>query len=142
MIIKCIDNTGKNLPTKLHSHYGWDKEMEFSQITIDKDYIVYAILYIEDHPFYMICSDDYDGQYVNYPHLLPSVLFEIIDEAKSKFWVTETKGNNGFESGKNSNVGFNELFKDEYFYGKLVEGYENEVKIFSSIKKQIFEENP
>lgn len=141
MKVKCIDNSGTNLPPQLFSHYGWNKEMEFHEITIDKKYVVYAILYIEDNPFYMICGDDYDGQYVNYPSLLPSVLFEIIDETKSKFWVIETKVNINVESSKNTDIGFKELFKDEYFYGKLVEGYENEVKIFSSIKKKIDEEN-
>src|SRR3989339_1517063 len=123
MIIKCIDNTGRDLPLELFSHRGWNKEMKFHEITIGKKYIVYAISYVEDHPFYMICGDDYDGQYVNYPSLLPSILFEIIDETKSKFWVTETKDNLDFESGKNSDVGFKEFLKDEYFYGKLVEGY-------------------
>lgn len=141
MKVKCIANSGINLPPQLFSHYGWNKEMEFHEITISKEYVVYAIMFIEDHPFYMICGDDYDGQYVNYPSLLPSVLFEIIDESKSKFWVIETKDKFKVKSGRNTDVGFRELIKDEYFYGNLVEGYENEVKIFSSIKKMIDDEN-
>lgn len=141
MIVKCLDNTGINLPTQLFSHYGWSKEMEFPEVTVGEKYVVYAILYVENHPFFMVCGDDYDGEYLNYPNLLPSSLFEIIDSTKSKFWLTKTKGNLNFKSSKNKDVGFKELLKDEYFYGKLVEGYENEVKIFSSIKKQIDEEN-
>lgn len=137
MIVRCINNIGLNIPSQLFSHAGWNKEMEFHEITIGKKYVVYAILHIEDHPFYMICGDDYDGLYVNYPNLLPSVLFEIIDETKSKFWLTETKNSLNNESGKNTDAGFKELFKDKYFYGKLVEGYENEIKIFSLIKNKI-----
>jgi hypothetical protein len=141
MIVKCIENTGINLPTQLFSHPGWNNEMEFPEISLGKKYVVYAILYVEDHPFYMICGDCYDEEFVNYPDLLPGNLFEIIDNTNSKFWIIVKKGNFNFESGKNRNVGFKELLRDEFFYGNLVEGYENEVKIFSSIKKKIDEEN-
>jgi hypothetical protein len=141
MIVKCCNTTGEYLPSKLFSYYGWTKEMDFHGITIGKEYIVYAILFIEDHPFYMICRDDYDGQYINYPSLIPSILFDIVDEKKSKFWVTKTKNNINTDSSKNVDIGFKELFQNEYFYGNLVEGYEKEIKIFSLIKKKIDEEN-
>ena len=134
MIVKCIEKTGYNLPEELFSHGGWSKEMIFNEVTLDKIYVVYAILYIDDQPFYMICGDDYDGEYVKYPDLLPASLFEIVDESKSKFWLTRNK------KGKNE-FGFKELFKNEYFYGELVEGYEKEEKIFSMVKKKIDEEN-
>ena len=140
MRVRCINNTGENLPTQLFSHFGWNNAMEFPQITIGKEYVVYSILFIDDHPFYMICDDDYDGEYLNYPNLLLSNLFEIIDNTKSKFWVTEKKYI-PFKFRKNKDVGFMELLRDEYFYGKLVEGYKNEIEIFSSIKNKIDKEN-
>lgn len=133
-MVKCIEKTGNNLSEELFSHGGWNKEMIFNQVTLEKEYVVYAILYIDDQPFYMICGNDYDGEYVKYPHLLPASLFEIVDENKSKLWLTRDK------NGKKE-FGFKELFKNEYFYGELVEGYEKEERIFSSIKKKIDEEN-
>lgn len=131
MIVKCIENTGKNLPKELVSFHGWNREMEFVKVTIGKEYVVYAIVYIENHPFYMICGDDYDGLYVNYPELVPSVLFEVIDNSKSIFWI----------SNKTKDIGFKEIIDDEFFYGNLIEGEEENIKIFSSMKIEIDKEN-
>ena len=95
--------------------------MEFVKVTIGKEYVVYAIMYIENHPFYMICGDDYDGQYVNYPELKPSALFEIIDDTLSKFWITDSKNNLKDYSGMKKDVGFKEMLENEFFYGNLLQ---------------------
>ena len=134
MKVKCINDTGINISEKLFSYGGWNKEMTFNEVRIGKIYVVYAILIIEDQCLYMICGEDYDGNYVKYPDLLPASLFEVVDERKSKFWLTRTK--NG-----RTEFGFKELFENEYFYGELVEGYENEEKIFSLVKEKMDQEN-
>lgn len=132
MIVKCIDNKGVNLPIELFSHYGWHKNMNFEQISIGKPYVVYAIVHLNNIPFYLVCSDIYDGKYITYPSLLPSGLFEIIQNHHSRMWCLK----------KNSkDIGFKEILYDEYFYGNLVEGHENEVRIFQSIKQKIDQEN-
>ena len=131
MIVKCVENTGKNLPKELFSYHGWNREMEFVKVTIGKKYVVYAIKYFLGHPFYMICGDDYDGLYINYPELVPSVLFEVIDNSESIFWISNRK----------KDIGFKEIIEDEFFYGNLLEGDEENVKIFSSMKRKIDNEN-
>ncbi len=132
MIVKCIENNGRNLPIQLFSHQGWNSEMEFDEITIGRIYIVYSIIHVEDVPFYLICGDSYDGEYVTYPSLFPSNLFEITQNQQSKFW----------QSSKDSkNIGFKEILFESHYYGKLVEGYKKETQTFLTIKQKIDQEN-
>lgn len=140
MIVKCIENTGENLPKELLTYHGWNKEMVFLKVTIGKEYVVYAIMYVENHPFYMICGDDYDGLYVNYPELVPGVLFEIVDNSKSFYWMLNSIENKE-ERISRKNIGFKEIIEDKFFYGNLLEGDEENVKIFSCIKRKIDNEN-
>ncbi len=132
MIVKCIDNTGKKLPSQLCIFRGWNKNMEFKEVTIGKKYVVYAILHVNDIPSYLICSDIYDGEYVTFPSLLPSCLFEIVQNQHSQYW--HIKNNS-------KDVGFKEILNHKYFYGNLVEGHEKEVKTFLHKKKLIDKEN-
>jgi len=132
MIVKCIDNTGINLPEDLLVHYGWNKSMIFEEITIGKTYVVYAIIHVKNIPCYMVCSDIFDGQYITYPSLLPHSLFKTVQDKYSKFWYSK-------EDSKD--VGFKEVLQDEYFYGNLVEGYEKEVQMFLTLKRKIDQEN-
>ena len=115
--------------------------MEFHEVTVNKKYIVYAISYHFDHPFYMVCGDDYDGEYVNYPHLLPGCLFEVIDDRYSNHWIEKEIKNDksGYENTKR--VGFKEYVENEYFYGHLLEGYKKEVKQFAQAKELLDKES-
>jgi len=128
MIVECIENTGINLPSVLLSHDGWHRDMEFEELTIGKTYVVYSILHVDDVPFYLICSDIYDGRYINYPSLLPFNLFGIRDNTSSEFWQAKKDS---------KDVGFREILLEEFFYGHLVEGYKREVQIFLNNKKRI-----
>ena len=125
MIVKCIENIGINLPEEILTRHGWDRSMKFEELTVGKTYVVYAVLHIKNVPCYLLCSDIFDGQYITYPSLLPYSLFKTVQNKQSKFWYSK-KGS--------KDIGFKELLRDEYFYGKLVEGYKKEVQVFLSIK--------
>ena len=141
MIIKCIDNSGNRLPERLLVLHGWNEDMEFNGITVGKNYTVYAISIHFDHPFYMICGDDYNGVNINYPELLPGCLFEIIEDSYPSYWIEQNIKNNksGYENTKR--IGFKEYVENEYFYGNLLEGYKKEVMQFAVAKELIDKEN-
>lgn len=132
MIVKCVDNTGINLPENILVHNGWNTSMIFDEITIGKKYVVYAIIHVKNIPCYLVCSDIFDGQYITYPSLLPHSLFKTVQDKQSKFWYSK----DGSED-----IGFKEILQNEYFYGNLVEGYEKEVQMFLTIKRKIDQEN-
>ena len=141
MIVKCINNSADYMPEKVFLFYRKNRDIEFQTITVGKEYLVYAISYHFDHPFYMVCGDDYDGEYVNYPHLLPGCLFEVIDDRYSNHWIEKEIKNDksGYENTKR--VGFKEYVENEYFYGHLLEGYKKEVKQFAQAKELIDKES-
>ncbi len=85
-----------------------------------------------DIPFYLICGDTYDDEYVTYPSLLPSSLFEIVQNKQSTLW--QLKQNS-------MDIGFEEILNDKYFYGNLVEGFERNVQAFLTVKRKIDQEN-
>lgn len=132
MIVECIENKGINLPEEILSRHGWDKSMKFEELTVGKTYSVYAIMHIQDIPCYLICSDIFDGQYITYPSLLPYSLFKTTQNKHSELWRTK-------EGSKD--IGFKEVLHDEYFYGRLVEGYKREVQIFLALKAKVDQEN-
>lgn len=137
MISKCKYNSGHYLDSALfEKYYGWHDQMIFNELTIGRSYIIYAILKIENYKFYMICGDDYDGIYINYPQILPSELFEITNNNRSKYWIDSQKTH----SNSNYRIGFKEFVEEEFFYGNLVEGYEREINIFQKWKSLIDEE--
>ncbi len=140
MIVKYINNTGKCLPERLFILQGWNPDKEFHSITIGKNYIVYAISCNLGHPFYMICSDDYNGTNINYPELLPACLFEVIDDRYSIYWIEKEIKNDKGRYMNTKVIGFKEFVKNKYFYGNLLEGYKKEVKQFALAKELIDKE--
>ncbi len=140
MKVRCIDNKGKWLPEKVFSFYNNDNDLEFTEVELGKEYIVYAISYNLGHPFYMVCGDDYDGKYVNYPHLLPGCLFEIVDNTPSTFWIEKEIKNDKSRYMNTKKIGFKEFVKNKYFHGNLLEAYKKEVKQFALAKELIDKE--
>lgn len=138
MKIRCIHNTGQFLNSDLLGRYdGWNEKMEFLSITPNNLYIVYAISIINNHKFYMICCDDYDGIYINFPRLLPFELFEVTEKEWSKHWYKQSS----IPSESDYKIGFKEYVEEPYFYGNLLEGYKRELDIFAHWKRLIDEEN-
>lgn len=138
MIIKCLYNTGKYTPKDFFVQYNWTEEMKFTELTIGKEYTVYAVFRLFNHPCYLICNDIYDGVSYQHPMFYPATLFEVTDDTPSKYWI---KRKRIFNNENNMNdIGFPDILNDEYFYGGVVEGYRKEVQIFQRWKKLIDKE--
>jgi len=139
MNIKCIDNTGINIPKEFFELSGYSEKMIFEALSLDKLYMVYAVFTLKNSRCFLICNDFYDGASYNYPMFYPSSLFKIIDNKVSKYWINKEDKNN-FQTGKDNDLGFPNIINEEYFYGKLVEGYDREESIFYNYKNLIDEE--
>ena len=127
MKIRCIANTGANLPESYFlPHLGYKKESEF-QLSVDKEYIVYALYEWEGKIWYYICDD----RYTYYPIHNPAPLFEVVDNRTSKYWRFKLAPNGLLT------LAFEQWFSDPYFYDKLTDQEEQSVLIFEQVKDLI-----
>ena len=124
MKIRCIANTGASLPENYLDPYGdFTKELEF-QLTIGKEYVVYAFYERQGQVWYYIADDDY----MYYPMQNPAPLFEVVDNRLSKYWRFDLKPNGLLR------VAFSQWFTVPYFYDKLTDQEPAEVDLFKRIK--------
>ena len=127
MKIRCIANTGANLPESYFlPHLGYKKESEF-QLSVGKEYIVYALYEWEGKIWYYIC----DERYTYYPIHNPAPLFEVVDNRISKYWRFKLAPNGLLT------LAFEQWFSDPYFYDNLTDQEEQAVLIFEQIKDLI-----
>ena len=127
MKIRCIANTGANLPESYFlPHLGYKKESEF-QLSVGKEYIVYALYEWEGKIWYYIC----DERYTYYPIHNPAPLFEVVDNRISKYWRFKLAPNGLLT------LAFEQWFSDPYFYDKLTDQEEQAVLIFEQVKDLI-----
>ncbi len=127
MRIRCIANTGTSLSeTYLDPAVGRTKETEF-QLTIGKEYTVYALYQLQGSIWYYICDDGY----TYYPQQNPAPLFEVVDNRLSSYWRFKVYPNGLLK------LAFEEWLSDQYFYDKLTDGEETEVLIFEKLKELI-----
>jgi hypothetical protein len=74
MKVRCLSNTGDLLPESyLKSEFCYTKKTEF-QITVGKEYIVYALYEWEGNVWYYVCDDNY----ICYPQQNPSPLLRLL----------------------------------------------------------------
>lgn len=85
----------------------------------------------------MVCCDDFDGEYINFPRLLPFELFEVTEKEWSIHWHIQSH----IHCESDYHIGFKEYVEEPFFYGNLVEGYKRELDIFANWKRLIDEEN-
>ena len=125
MRIRCIANTGTFLSeTYLDPAVGRTKETEF-QLTIGKEYTVYALYQWQGSIWYYICDD----QYTYYPQQNPAPLFEVVDNRLSSYWRFKVYPNGLLK------LAFSEWLSDQFFYDKLTDGEQREVLIFEKVKE-------
>ena len=124
MRIRCLATTGNHLPAAyLAAPLGLTNRTEFD-LTVGKEYVVYAIDTIDDRTYFFICADSF----TNYPMRVPAPLFETIDGTRSKHWKTVTRANGLQETAIDAWI------SDPYFHEKLVEGNAAAVALFASHK--------
>jgi hypothetical protein len=127
MIIRCIANTGASLPESyLNPGVYLTPKTQFN-LTIGKEYIVYALRAYQENAWYYICDDNY----TYYPMQNPAPLFEVVDDRVSKYWRLKLEPNGVLR------IAFEEWFADPYFYDKLTDQEEAEVSIFEKVKERM-----
>ncbi|MEC4985068.1 MAG: hypothetical protein SAJ37_11710 [Oscillatoria sp. PMC 1068.18] len=127
MKVRCLANKSKFLPENyLDPVRGYTKELEFN-LTLDREYIVYAIKSARGQTWYYLCDD----RYTYYPIPNPAPLFEIVDNRLSQYWRLKLAENGLLE------IAFAEWLTDNYFYDKLTDQEEKEVLIFERVKELI-----
>ncbi len=125
MRIRCIANTGVSLPESyLNPGVYLTKETEF-QLTIGKEYTVYALRAGKENLWYYICDDNY----TYYPVQNPAPLFDVVDDRVSQYWRIKFYPNGVLR------MAFEEWFADPNFYDKLTDQEEAEVLIFEKVKE-------
>ena len=125
MKIRCIANTGAALPESYFlPHLCYQKETDF-QVTVAKEYVVYALYEWEGKIWYYICDDNY----TYYPIHKPAPLFEVLDDRVSKYWRFKLEPNGLLT------IAFEQWFSEPYFYDKLTDQEEREVLIFENVKE-------
>ena len=125
MIIRCIANTGEDLPENyIDPARGYTKKIELP-LTVGKEYVVYAIRSWQGIVWYYICDDNYSY----YPIQTPAPLFEVVDNRVSKYWRFMLNPNGVLR------FVFEQWFTDPYFYDKLTDQEEAEVEIFDKVKE-------
>jgi len=137
MIIKCIENTGKNLPVEIKNVKGYSENTTFETITINKLYNVYGIGFYNNNFWFLICEDHYDDNYINYPIYMPSILFEIVDIRLSYFWTVRQKKE---DMQTILEFGMKEILYEDGFYFRILEGAAKEVDFFKKYKEKIDKE--
>lgn len=124
MKVCCISNTGVSLPDSyIISDLGYNLETQF-QLTLGREYLVYAIYEWQGNVWYYICDDNYSY----YPQQNPAPLFKVVDKTLSKHWKFELAPNGLLT------IAFQEWFDDSEFYDKLTDMDEEAVSIFKRVK--------
>ncbi|MBC6475244.1 MAG: hypothetical protein GDA48_22550 [Hormoscilla sp. GM102CHS1] len=124
MKIRCIANTGASLPENyLDPAVNRTKETVF-RLTVEKEYVVYAIYEAEGKVWYYICDDNF----IYYPQKHCAPLFEVVDNRTSKYWRFNLWENGLLE------IAFVHWLNDPYFYEKLTAREPVEVYLFNRIK--------
>ena len=135
MKIRCnsVNISKENSPLSMIK---WSNNSEL-EITVDKIYTVLAITKLFDIIFYYILSDESN----EYPLAFPYYLFEIEENEVSKYWETslsiiEEPDLIKIENGQV--ISFKEwTLKKDLFYENLLEGNQEEVRIFNNYRDKM-----
>jgi len=134
MIVKCIERFGKNLPSDCLTaelrYSERDKNVEFD-LVIGKFYVVYAMALFGKYLWYAVCEAS-----MEFPIFRPAPFFLIENSKLSKYWIySYIEQQLSYLS--NANFGFPEWINEDYFYNKLLNDGEREIKIFSEYKTKM-----
>jgi hypothetical protein len=131
MQIKCILNKVKGLPNDLILSKGYKDDHKFN-LTIGRDYIVYAINVYSDYVWYCVCDDNHE----NVPLWYPAPLFSIEQNNVSRYWHMKIPdANEENENHLKLILSFSEWLERPYFHYDLFDGQSEETEIFKKYKK-------
>jgi len=98
-------------------------------LEIEREYIVYGIVFWDNSPWYYLCIEDYD----QYPKPFPSEFFDVTDGRLSSYWVLHVEN----EEEILSSIVFREWANTACFYELLLEGDEFAIENFNNYRELI-----
>jgi len=104
-----------------------DLGLEIGQI-----YFVYGIIFWDNTPWFYICENEDD----EYPKPVAADFFDIIDQRMPTEWQLAYRC---IGVSPRTEIVFSEWAKDPMFYERLVDGVEEQLKIFQKYKTQFIE---
>jgi len=134
MKVRCLSRSPKALPKEIRLERIWGKDVTDRSfpLIVGKEYVVHGVTITLGHVWYYIC----DEKFVYYPVWNPSSLFEISDSSLPDFWRIGVHNSRGRED-VDFILSFPEWVGDPFFYYKLTERSEAEVKIFNHYRALI-----
>jgi hypothetical protein len=135
MRVRCISRSPKDLPKdiRLERIWGTDTKDRYFPLRIGKEYVVYGVTIWLGHVWYYICDEDF----VYYPIWNPSSLFEISDSSLPQFWRIGVRNVPSLDDKVDFILSFPEWVDDRYFYSKLVDGNDEELRIFNHYREML-----
>lgn len=98
-------------------------------VSLDKEYLVYGMTVKEDYVWYYIADELYNY----YPRKQCSILFDVVDNKLSRYWVYSFRKNQNYIKAIPM-WAYPEWAEYPDYYDKLTDGDEKEVKIWESYK--------
>jgi hypothetical protein len=117
MLVRCVSNSGADLPEiSRDSRMGIDASTEFA-LTVGRDYVVFAVTnYLATIWYYVMDDDD-----LPYPVWKPAPLIEMVDGRVPDHWVLAQYRNRS-DGGHRFLLSFPEWAENWHYYELLVGG--------------------
>lgn len=139
MLIKCIFNSGKDLPYDSRCLNESD-ETDYSFIKIGTEFIVYGLIFFPNRIDYLICLEG------NNPTWIPANLFEIKDARLPMNWsICITSTNDNFKvlnesMNIKSIISYTDMVTSISHYTGVIERESEDLKVFFHEKDKIDDE--
>lgn len=130
MRVVCVAQRGETLPeVYLDPRVNVRLETDF-HLTVGREYVVYAIAIRKQQVWYYVVDDNN----LWFPIYKPAPLFKIMDDRVSQHWrIKITPGNRDHEV----LLAFQEWVSQEWFYDRLSDKEQVEVRVFKERKQQM-----
>jgi hypothetical protein len=132
MKLRCKANSGRALIKSNIKPEGYYTLKTKFYITVDREYVVYAISTINNTTWFAITDDDYYAG--SYPMWKPAELFEIVEHKIPREFIFGVYTNGGEDMSVRPIISFPEWVNDREFYTKLVDGDKKTLEVFEKHK--------
>jgi hypothetical protein len=129
MIVKCIENTNRNLPPEYFQTFRAESDKTVYHVSVGKAYTVFAIAIWRLQPMILI-SDDTD-----LPNWYAPELFSVIDPHLSPEWCCAL--NVKSEGGLRAICGYEEIVQNEGHNDALMDRQKLALSIFANEKQRL-----
>jgi hypothetical protein len=131
MIVRCIANSGADLPVaNIVPSRGYDRSTEFP-LTIGRDYSVFALTVFLGTAWYYVLDDDGNP----WPTWSPAALFDVVDGHIPHGWSCGYIRNSADD--QYPVISFPEWAEDHTFYERLVDGDEAAIRVFNERRHEV-----